>query len=223
MILEELRADTHFWLNTTSSEYPNTDLDRSINRWYFKVQSTIIDSMDNWTFNGEWSCANLVKDQEEYLFPSDILTIKRVEARYTDGDNTWVKVNPVELQAIRGALSDKSSVYSKISPVYAKPDEKSLIIRPIPDIDVTEGLRIWFTKEINELSADTDEPLFAENFHRILSLGAALDYIIANQVLEKRDLVKLELNELIDGLRRFYSKRDRDIKSRIIPRIQNYL
>lgn len=223
MTLEELRADTHFWLNTTSSEYHNTDLDRSINRWYFKVQSTIIDSMDNWTFNGEWAYTNLVKDQEEYLFPSDILTIKRVEARYTEGDNSWVKVNPVEFQAIRGTLSDESSVYSKTSPIYAKPDEKSLIIRPIPDADVVEGLRIWFTKEITELSADTDEPVFAENFHRILSLGAALDYIIANQVLEKRDLVKLELNELIDALRRFYSKRDKDIKSRIIPRMQNYL
>lgn len=222
MTLEELRSDTHFLLNTTSGEYPNTDLDRAINRWYHKVQGMIIDWMDSWIFHGDWAYGALAKDQEEYIFPSDILNIKRAEIRYSDGINDWVKLTPVDLQAIRGALSDSFSAYSKAYPVYAKPDELSLVIRPIPDIDVEEGLRIWYTKAVSDLTSNDDYPVFVETFHRILSLGAALDYSIANQIVDKRNMIKPEIDEMVNDLKRFYSKRDRDTKTRILPRIQNY-
>jgi hypothetical protein len=225
MKTSDLYSDIDFICQTGSDveSYKNADKLRNMNRWYHKVQDIIIDSMGSWIFKGNWACDDLIKNQEEYIFPSNILTINRVEVRYDTGDNDWVRAKNVPLEQVQYILSNTTDkIGSKVSPIYWLPDTLSMVLRPIPDKDITEGIRIWYTRDITELINDTDEPEFAEPFHRILSLGASLDYVIANQILEKRNTIKSELNEMIDRLTIFYSKRNRISKARILPRITNY-
>ena len=114
------------------------------------------------------------------------------------------------------------TVYTKTSPIFFLPDTLSIAIRPRPDNNITGGLKVYYQKDIAELSKTTDKPSLAEPFHRILSLGSSLDYVIANQILEKRNTIKSELNELLDRLVVYYSHRNAVSKARIIPRFSDY-
>jgi len=72
---------------------------------------------------------------------------------------------------------------------------------------------------------DTKEPGFADNFHRILSLGAALDYTMGFNPSDTGRLNNLrgEIASLKEELEEFYAHRHRDFKARIRPRKENYL
>lgn len=224
MTLQDIYNDIDFICQTASDplSYPEIDKLRNVNRWHHKAQELIIDNMSDWKFQGETTTSNLVADQEEYTFPSDILRLERVEINYIGGDNDWTIAKQVPIEKIKYPLSNDNEVYSKSSPVYFLPDTLSMVIRPIPDADVSGGLKIWYSKEITELAKDTDEPVLAEPFHRILSLGPSLDYVIANQILEKRNTIKSELNELMDRLIVHYNHRNNTSKVRITPRFSSY-
>ncbi len=222
MTLNDIYNDIDFICQTDTSSYPTTDKLRNVNRWYHKIQELIIDNMNDWYFQGDYATCDLVKDQEEYVFPSDILKLDRVEINYTGGENDWTVARPIPIDRIKYPLSNENEVYTKTSPIFFLPDTLSIMIRPKPDNNITNGLKIYYQKDITELSQTTDKPSLAEPFHRILSLGASLDYVIANQILEKRNTIKSELNELLDRLVVYYSHRNTTSKARIIPRFSNY-
>ena len=224
MTLNDIYNDIDFICQTASDplSYPEIDKLRNVNRWYHKAQELIIDNMNDWYFQGDYTTCDLVKDQEEYTFPSDILKLNKVEINYTGGDNDWLIARQVPIERIKYPLSNKDEVYTKTSPIFFLPDTLSIAIRPRPDNNIAKGLKIYYQKDITELSQDTDKPSLAEPFHRILSLGASLDYVIANQILEKRNTIKSELNELLDRLVVYYSHRNAVSKARIIPRFSDY-
>lgn len=224
MTLDEIYNDIDFICQTASDplSYPEIDKLRNVNRWYHKAQELIIDNMNDWYFQGDYTTCDLVKDQEEYTFPSDILKLNKVEINYTGGDNDWLIAKQVPIERIKYPLSNKDEIYTKTSPIFFLPNNLSIAIRPRPDNNITGGLKVYYQKDIAELTKTTDKPSLAEPFHRILSLGASLDYVIANQILEKRNTIKSELNELLDRLVIYYSHRNAVSKARIIPRFSDY-
>lgn len=217
-----LIEDIDFWVKTDSSSYSLADKKRNINRAYKKVQSFILENTGDWIFEGNIASIASVVDQNEYTFPSDVLTIERVEIRYNSGDDDWVVANPIDRRIYKEAIANKTDNYGESNPVYWLPDNTTIAFDPTPDAVISPAIKIYYTDGLTELSADTDEPVFAEPFHRILSLEAALDYASSNDMIERRNLIKSNLDELYPQLGKFYTKRHKDKKIRIIPRIQTY-
>ena len=214
----------------TLADYTTVDRKRNINKWYQRCHLFILEAMDDWKFHGDWATCATVADQAEYTFPSDILHINKVEIRYDSGDEQWVEAKPIDERVVGGAISNESDLFTEGNPRYWKPDTLSLVFDPVPDTSIDTGIRIWFNKEITELSSNSDEPIVAEPFHRILSIGAAFDYAVSKNMTEKMNILRRELYGtethpefgLIMQLKKFYSKRSREKQTRIKPRFQRY-
>jgi hypothetical protein len=87
-------------------------------------------------------------------------------------------------------------------------------------------LKIWYEKEITELSSDTDEPAFLEAYHKGLSYGAAKDYFekyseVAGNT-NKRNLAQQNLNQVIEDMKEFYNTRNQDRDYVIQPQFVDY-
>ncbi|MEB3330854.1 MAG: hypothetical protein VKQ33_16655, partial [Candidatus Sericytochromatia bacterium] len=124
------------------------------------MTTEILSAIDGWDFKAETATTNLVASQQEYVLPADILKIKRVEVTY-DGTN-WAKANFFDINEKTGSTSttDIANEFNTNEP-YVDLMDDSLMIYPIPSSNVTAGLKIWYEKEQDELTAATDEPAFA--------------------------------------------------------------
>lgn len=232
MNLSDIKSKAKFYITGSSTEDPqwtDTDLKSNINKWYQKTQAFIVEACSDWILNGNWLTTDIVADQEEYIMPSNVLELEKVEINYSGNTNDWRSVKPLDFKSLY-SLSNSSSLYTKVNPIYIKPDTFSLVFRPIPDTDVSQGIRIWVIETFTLLTEDTDAPLFQSNFHDILALGAAYDYCIANEITAKIDFLRQEIYGTVNNPERgmmhqieaYYSRRDKDHKPKITPRYSDY-
>lgn len=208
-----LRNIARFLTNTNTTTYANADLDASINSYYQMFVNEILAAMDDWDFQGEIATTNLVANQQEYVFPTDILKIKRIEISY-DGTN-WRNATRFDISD-RGNQSDATSVNNEFSTDSPFVDiyDNSLFLYPSPTTNVTGGLKIWYLKEATDLSAATDEPAIQEAYQKGLCYGAAKDWFQKYLEVEgnagKADRMSIELENYLSKLRTYYSNRDMD-------------
>lgn len=197
--------------NSNSTNYPDAQLDASINAYYDTFVSEILKSMDDWDFEGEIATASLVANQQEYTFPTDILKVKRVEVSY-DGTK-WEVVSRFDVNE-RGEATDSTSVRNdfNVNEPYADLHDNSLFLYPVPTANVSGGLKIFYEKLPTLLSSATDEPSFARPFHKGLAYGAAKDFCEQFPEGRQNHLAtngnNLELT--IARMKEFYQKRDQD-------------
>lgn len=220
-----LRNFTRFLTNTNSTTYTDADLDASINSYYHQFVNYILEAMDDWDFQGESATTDLVASQQEYIFPSDILKIKRVEVTY-DGTN-WFKANFFDINERTKPL-DSTSVsqdFETTSP-YVDLYDNSVFLYPVPTSAVTGGLKIWYEKEATELSSATDEPVIAEAYQKGLCYGASKDYFEKFQekqgYLNKARGASNNLEKIVNDMKNFYRKKNQDRDYVVLPSYVDY-
>lgn len=221
-----LRNFVRKWTKTNTTTYSDADLNAAINRYYELFFSDIINSMDGWDFSGENLATNLVASQQEYVLTNaNLLKIKRAEISY-DGTN-WYKLEFFDINE-RSKATDSTSIsqdFDKTKP-FADLYDNSLFIYPVPDANVTGGLKIWVEQNATLLSADTDEPEIAKPFHIGLAHGASMDYFSEN--IEKEGSVsKLnyhsnELQMIRDKMTEHYQKKVQDRPYNMTPNFVDY-
>jgi len=202
---------------------------RLINSRYQQVVTMILDSMDEWDFDDNNKTdfpiltTSLVASQQDYALPVTALKLKRVEVSY-DGGTTWARANPIDINEMSHP-TDTTSIaghFSTAAPYYDV-QYGSLFLYPIPSANSTNGLKMWVTREVTEFTTSdtTLEPGFDEPFHRMLAIGAALDWAIAKQLENKKDLASLYM-EYEARLRPYYSAKNKDRKYVLKPAYVNY-
>ncbi len=208
-----LRNYARFLTNTSTNTYTDLDLTAALNMYYGEVIQEIIQAQDGWDFQAETATADLVADQQEYTLPTDILKIKRIEISY-DGTN-WTPVTFMDVNETSSA-TDTTTVgnnFQKSEP-YADLMDKSIMLYPTPSANATGGLKIWYSKGVDDLSADTDEPVFQNRFHKVLCYGAARDYfekylqITGND--GKRTKANANFKAMMEDLKSFYNTHNQD-------------
>lgn len=218
-----LVEDTRWWTETNTTSYPTADITRNLNKWYQELSADVLLSMDEWDVQGEIATASLVAAQQEYTWPTNLLRIKRVEISY-DGGSTWYRAHPIDVQEPEVSIATTAKIannFTTSDPRYDSHDN-SLFFFPVPTANSTNGLKIWYEKEVTELSSNSDEPNLAEPFHRLLSIGAAYDYAtkkglpIANQLLQKLETGRNKMRE-------FYNVRVQDRIPTFGANISKYL
>ena len=189
---------------------------RRINTWNDKVQTMILEVQDEWDYddsnhtNFPILTTDLVANQQDYALPTSTLQVKRAEISF-DGSK-WYKLAPFDINEMTDDSSTTSiaSNFNKTEPYYDL-QYGSIFLYPIPDSNVTGGLKLWITRE-NELftTADTtQEPGFDRQFHEILALGASYDYCKSKN-LPQLGALKNDLLELEQRLRRYYASKQKD-------------
>lgn len=220
-----LRNFARFFTKTDTTTYSNADLDAAINSYYQLFVNEILESMDEWDFQGEIATANLVANQQEYSLPTDIIKIKRAEISY-DGTN-WYNLNFFDINE-RGKATDTTSITNDFSTSepYADLMDTGIFLYPIPTAAVTGGLKIWYEKKVTELSSATDEPVLVEAYHIGLARGAAKVWLEQNIEIagnkERLAIQSVELEKVIGEMRNFYNRRNQDRNYTIRPAYVNY-
>jgi hypothetical protein len=214
-----------------SAEYPVADIARNMNEELYQV------GILHWKHSPKWSfmdanesklniaTTDLVNGQMDYSLDTDIIHIER--AAIKDKDGNWrdlyfiawsdIPYNPEEWAGDPG-LPAKYSFRGN-----------SLFLFPAPssnDVTQSDGLKIYLSKLSNEgkfVASDTTKtPGFNPAFHRILSLKAAMDYLLGND-MDKYNAVKqahLELKaSFISWLQERQGTNRRNV---LIPRKENY-
>jgi len=96
----------------------------------------------------------------------------------------------------------------------------SIFLYPAPaagDVVTAAGLKLHFDRDVTEfpVTASSEVPGFATQFHRILSYSAALDF---EEDSVKRTYLVQRKDALEQGIRTFYGKRHRQYRTRIKPK-----
>ena len=236
MNLLELKKDARYLAlgDETSTDYADAPLLRNINNWYDTVDDWIWKADATWQFDDAnqtthaIATSDLVDGQQDYEIPSTARSIELVEVK--DSTGFWRRLKKLDTSQIEG--SPEEVFYNTGGmPLYYDVRGRSIFLYPTPDasmVTITSGLRLYVSRHVIALSADTDTPGFDRAFHRILSIGAAMDYCVANTLSSK----EVDLRRMIYGgdttpglkkeLEEFYGRRNEEYKQRILRRTEDY-
>lgn len=207
--------------DTTS--YPISDFTRNANEAYKDTNQKIWRASGAWSFDDSnytdlpSATTALVESQKDYQIPSYAQKIDRLEV--LDSSGGAHKVIPIDKSEVSTSLSGLFT--STGLPTYYDIEGSQIMLYPSPDATsctLTAGLRLFFTRDIDEflITDTTKQPGFVEDFHRSISLGAALYWAIPRQLPCIND-IKAQINAMDDKIMSFYGSRDRDLKTTIRP------
>ncbi len=217
--------DIDFLCSTTASTYSLKNKARNVNAWYKKTISWILEADNRWQFDDSnntdlpIATTDLVAGQDNYSFDGEWLKVLRIDAKTETGQ--WTTLTPIDQADITGAYDSFENAPG--TPKYYDTIAGSIILKPSSSYNSTNGLKVFFQRTGDEfISTDTSKkPGFAEQFHRIVSLGASYDWAIVNKPTVKADL-RSEIEQLKTELQTFYGERAKYEKTQIKPRTENY-
>lgn len=222
MTVQELDADVDFLCGSTSATYSPTNKRRNMNIAYRDVAAIIWESDGGWRYDDTnattlpKASTNLVSDQQDYSLPSTAQRINRIEV--VDSEGNYIKVNPLDMNEVTTGLPEFLGGNTGL-PLYYELVGRSILLYPTPSsgyVTLTNGLNIYMDRDVTDLAvtATTTEPGFAPSFHRILSYAAAIDFTQDNQ---QRQFLAAQKDRLEQMMRRFYSKRAPEVKTKLKP------
>lgn len=216
----DLVSDVLFWCGIDSSDtttYPIKDITRNANLALDRVVALIQRADNVW----EWDDTNntdlpiatttLVAEQQDYSLSVTHLKLK--EVRVKDGAGNYHVLAPIT----RHELSDAQLTATSGMPAYYDVLGNSLFLYPKPAataVTTSAGLELQFQRGASYFAyTDTTKtPGFATQFHRLISLYAALDYCQVNDLDKRVAKIMAVLSKMEADCIDFYSQRDADMK-----------
>lgn len=213
MTLADINARVTFLTNATVTDYTYQNRTINLNKWYYQVQTWILQSQDEWDFDDKNLTTNfpiattaLVANVPDYNLPTSLIKVKRVEITY-DGTNYHV-ASPLDVGTLSNP-TDTTSIsanFTTDNPYYDIQGE-SIVLYPIPTANQAAGLRVFFDRSVtpftytsessNQLLTGTASPGFDAQFHDIIALGMSYEWNSAKKqdksLLTDINLMKLDL------------------------------
>lgn len=208
MTYSELQSDARFLTQTDSNSFTDAELNRSFNEWQHRVANQMWEASSDWEWNDTSrdkmpiAFANLNDGQAKYRLPNTVFRIDRIEIKDDDGD--YHPIEEITKEDISPALTEFRE--DDGFPQYYDLIDDVLTLYPAPasdDVTESEGLKLYVAREPEDFTtSDTREPGFPRQFHRILSLGAAMDFCVANNLDNKEVEIRRLLygDQTVDGL-----------------------
>ena len=190
--------------NITTTELPAATSLQSLNEYYHKAIAIAMQTMGEWEINAFEATTDLVAEQEDYSVPADILRIYRIEANFTGVTNNWRKIKILDQSEWDFALTNQ---HLGFGPLWARLFSDHMYLKPIPTLNVTAGLKIYYSDQITELSSGSDEPNIPEHIVNYLYYGACLDYCIENKINDQTSYFESKLDEGEAKIKTHYSRR----------------
>lgn len=209
--------DITFLLGVDSGNYSLPDRCRNINERFRQVWQMIFESYGGWKFMDDntsdettgvpYADQTITAAKVLYPLPAEALTVNAVQIKLTAG-GPFTKLTGLTFEQFMARGGDGAFVTNGTPNFYILQGD---IIRPLPTPNYTlaAALRVSFDQGISAfVPGDTVKvPGFASPFHRMLSVGAALDYALARQMPDKVNYLSNLWVDYERRLRAFYSKR----------------
>lgn len=216
-----LCEDIDFLCGTTTASYPIPAKVRNINQAYYDVNRLIWESCDTWQYDDSNKTdlpitkTTLVDSQQDYSIPSTAQKVHRVEVK--DSAGNWVKLTPIDYEQIGIALPEYFETPGL--PSHYDLNGNSIYLYPSPSsayCTLASGMALYVDRDVTLFTSasTTAAPGFAPQFHRLLSLQAALDFEPDSQ---QRQLFMAEKSNLVEGLKKFYGSREVEKRTSIRP------
>ncbi len=220
--------DIDFLIGTNTSSYSLANKTRNINNRLDVVVSMIMMADGKWEYDDDnhtdlpVGTTDLVNGQDNYeIAAADFLDILRVELKQPNGTSLWLL--PIDYDELRGTAMTEFQKTNGIPRYYDKVGS-SIVLYPTPNYTYDEGLKVYYKRNAVQFDAadTTEEPGFNRQYHRLLSIGAGIDYCIPNGLDKKLIVLNKLWNDMSEGLINFYSARSKDKKVSLQPRKENY-
>lgn len=224
MTLTELINTTRFYLgNVDSTSYSDANITSALNRYYHKAIARAIVANGQWEVNGEVATTNIVAAQQEYTLttPVPLLSLKRVEINLTGETNNWTVAEVIDMRNIPEALSNQDYI-NETRTYQVRLFDDSIFLINKPNIDVTNGLRIYYQTEASTLSTGTDVPNLIEEVQTYLINGACYDYCRSFDLTEKANRFKEDMLTDLSEIDRIYSNRLPGVRPQLRPHVESY-
>lgn len=169
---------------------------------------------------------DLVSGQRDYAFLTDntgnlILDIYKVMVKQPGG--IYKQIRPVDAQSDEEGLPFYDGVdVAGVPSIYDK-TSNGIFLDPIPNssiytsaADLTDGLKVYINREgvFFDYDDTTQKPGFAGLFHEYPALFACYRYAV-NNGMKSQNAFKNEMTEMEAAIKKYYSKRERDVELRI--------
>jgi hypothetical protein len=194
--------------SSTDNSASDTDCLRILNEYVQKVSKELVNLNDDKFGVKVTTNLNVNPNQEDYALPTDCWKVKRVEITY-DGTTYYPVTIVDDVNNIDFAL-DATTINDR----FVKSDAKASIfgnniyLRPIPTVQVTNGLRFWYIRQPLQLSGISGSTItIPSEYHGALSYGIGSEI-----ALRQGD------SGLTDRLMQQYLKAVEDMKRTFAPR-----
>ena len=211
---QDIISDITFLLaGVDTTNYALKDRTRNVNERYRMIWHMIFEAYGGWKFQDDNLATDPYGDQTltsgtgTYALPSGTLTVNMVEIKNSGG--TYEILRPITWKEFKKIGGD-AAYTSNATPVYYLLYEDTIKLLPTPNFTVAStGLRVYFDRGISAFASTdtTTTPGFATPFHRMVSVGASLDYAISRGLTEKATQLQNLWNDYERRLKAFYSKR----------------
>jgi hypothetical protein len=170
---------------------------------------------------------NLVDGQRDYTFTTDqqsniILDVYKVLVK-SSASAPYEELEPVDQQ------NDDVSSYTDGQNVEGNPTSydktgNGIFLDPIPSANVTNGLKIYINREPSYFTSTdtTKKPGCPGIFHNYFYLHPASEYARRN-TLVNQDRFAMQVAVLEDAIKRYFGKRERDVRKILTPKITPYI
>ena len=226
--------DISFLTGVDTNKYPVADRTRNVNEWNKKVWSWIFEVYGGWQFDDDntssttdlpGSTITLVAETAEYPIPSTALVINKVDVLQSDGVS-WLPLSPLPLEMI--GTAEGEFLKTSGTPRFYRLVGDVIKLYPKPSYSGTNYLKVFYERGMLEFAVtDTNSvPGFASPFHRVLPIGASLDYAVVNSPANKIKSLSNLANDYEKRIKKFYSKRFKDnfpARLKVCDSVRNYL
>lgn len=215
-----IAQDISYLTGADFNKYPLNDRARNVNQWYSKIWETIFEAYGGWLFmdNNVSDTSTGIPSADQtmtsgtslYGLPSAALTVRDVSILTSSG-GVRQQLKPLSFDEFIEMGGDAYFSSNGVPSYYILQGD---VIRLLPTPNVTktsDGIRVNFDQDISTFAGTdtTKVPGFASPFHRMLSLGASIDYYRSpNGSNEERvKSLSAEYFDIERRLKLFYSKR----------------
>jgi len=206
----QARARLFLWWATTD-QVSDANLLASLNNYAKEANIIAIQANGKWEVNWEEALADLVSWTTKYAFPSDLVSLKRIEINFTTAapEGSWEVVEISDLRSLP-SLGNGYTLYTDDGkPMVEIYDTYFNILQPVTT-NVTNGLKIYYSDDATTLSWATDEPSLYEGGQYYIIYGACFDYV-AGKASEQYSADVSKFQNLLDRyegkITKYYSNR----------------
>lgn len=222
MTTAQLKDKTRLVLgDVTTTQYTDARLLRSLNDYLQKATVIAIQSCGKWEVSGELATTDINAGQKKYVFPTDLVSLKRIEANLSGATNGWEQIDIQDVSHFNGALTNANPSLIGLNTQVDVYDTYIDFVNT-PTSTVVDGLKIWYSDKPTELSNDADEPNLQESLQMYLVYGAALDYALKIS----DDSYYQKFQNLVDRteikIKEYYANRLPAVRTRLSTVTNNY-
>ena len=192
--------------DSTNTDFSDADSLLFINQYYGQALALLYGNEKAMLYmEGDIDTEDIVA-ATNYITPdTDMLLIRRIDIKYPSSAD-YIQATFIDPRKPEEVGFDK---YTASYPEYTFFDGKIYIFVGDEEANieaVSSGVKIYNLNAITELSGASDEPKIIEHFRDYISVGAAREYCLANEMWAKSDRLKQRLLELENKLRINYAR-----------------